>query len=143
MSKRDEQERMDRLVLGTGELGALRFVVPEEIKSMLGSEAHSFFHASKDVPGAYIGGWGQNVSPRAMPDHKRRRLSRDQAVAYARLLDSFLAPGGYSRESPASFEAFVVAWYDALGRYLSLAQSVAEERASDLRAVKAAITGEV
>ena len=148
MSTRDEKVRADLEVLRTGEMGALRFVIPEEIKALVSRDSSLVYHANKQLPGIYTRSWGQHVSPRLL-DFSDRRLSREEAIEYARMLDRLFSPrphGGTlsrSEHRPSSFEGLVTRWYEALGRFLHIAQETAEKRASDLRTVRAAITGEV
>lgn len=153
MSRSDKQldkdrERMDSMLLQAGSsyhdeaVIGLRFVIPPE--------AHPEGKGDREkVPGVYLKFSHPASSPTARLRHEERLLTPEEAVEWAMTVDHFArgvraGDGGMRHDEslyPQSYREFVEAWYGALARRMDIAVEAAEERRSQLREVRAALTG--
>jgi hypothetical protein len=153
MSRSDKQldrdrERMDDMLLKAGSsyhdeaVIGLRFVIPPEVHPEGKGEREK-------VPGVYLKFSHPNSSPTARLHHEERLLTPEEALEWAATVDRFAhgvrsGDGGMRHEEslyPQSYREFVGAWYAALAQRMDIAVEAAEERRSQLREVRAALTG--
>jgi hypothetical protein len=130
-------------------LPGLRFVVPSACapKGKGGDD--------EKTPGIYLIENMPSSGPVLGPKHAGRLLTRDEALEYARAVDKICRPKPYERKGsmfakdveddhyPPTYAVLVEAWYECLGRMLGKAIKVSEDRRTELREVRAALTGEV
>lgn len=131
---------VDRQILDCGGFGSLIFLAPPEIKS---KDAYSNSSVG-DKPGIYSKGYRTGSGPNAQPEAKRRLLTKDEALEYARLYDRLAKPDRGSSlfgEYPKSCVELVCRWYELLGESLHIAIASNQKRADELRLVRAALTG--
>ena len=143
MSKdKRERERFDNMLMRAGgEYGeavtGLRFVVPPEADSEGNGDRVK-------TPGVYFSAQHPNSSPTMRLRYEERRLTRDEALAWAEHVDQMTrgrTGSGGGDGYPRSHVEFVAMWYEALSRRLGAAIEATEKRRVALREVHAALTG--
>lgn len=153
-------EWRDKQLMGlTGSYGSkgipgLLFVVP----SVCRPKSHGNTGTRLDdtePPGIYLQGNMPSGGPVLTPKHRERRLTKEEALAYARNFDWIAQPQPYEGPGemfargrpegffPAGWEELIEAWYECLGRKLDEAIEQSDERRAVLREARAAITGSV
>jgi hypothetical protein len=154
---RDQQWRDDQLMGITGgsyqqSIPGLRFVVPAACAPKGDNRNRG---DDTKTPGIYLVGIMPSSGPVLPPKHVERLLTREEALEYARNYDRFARPGPYERPGemfargkpedyyPPTWEAFIEAWYECLARRLDAAITQHESRRSELREVRAALTGRI
>lgn len=144
MTARDERdrERADDLILDETELGhCLRLVVPPELTNVSRSTWAGYSKA-----GVWLIQIGKGRSPAAMPISEGRLLSKAEALSVAAALDAVARPRPHfdrDEHYPRTYVAFLERWYKLLGERLHLAIDAAETRRTELRELRAALTGDV
>lgn len=131
-------------------LPGLRFVVPTACAPQgKGGD-------DKRTPGVYLIENMPSSGPNVGPKHAGRLLTREEALEFARAFDKLVKPMPSERKGqsmfaknveddhyPPTYEALVEAWYECLGRMLGRAIETTENRRTELREVRAALTGQV
>lgn len=107
------------------------------------------------TPGIYLIANMPSSGPNIGPKHAGRLLTREEALEFARAFDRISKPIPYEQKGsmfardveddhfPPTYAALVEAWYECLGRMLGRAIKTTEDRRTELREVRAALTGQV
>lgn len=143
-------ERMDDMIMATRDIHCLVLVAPVECRP----KDNGGRYGPEKTPGVYIKQHGHGMSPAATPNNEMRLLSKDDALLVAAAIDKVSRPqphgsGAFNRGTspdaafPCSYVEFIERWYAVLARRLGRAIDATEARRSELRELRAALTGSV
>lgn len=143
-----DSDRMDDMIMGTGEVHCLVLVAPREC-----TKSDRAVYGRETTPGVYLKQEGKGASPIAKPSNEMLLLSRSDALDIARAIDKVAKPCAHGRGSfnrgasrdehfPLTYAELIERWYAVLAKRLVLAIDAAEHRRDELRVLRAALTGE-
>lgn len=137
-----ERERANDLILSETELGGVfRLILPHELES-----AGRSHYTGYNKPGVWLIAKGKGRSPAAHPIVEGRLLDKQSAIQLAHALDAVCLPRPHFARndySPRTYADFLNRWYALLADRLPVAIEAAENRRTELRELRAALTGEV